>query len=373
MALMLLAAASAIDPQDDPRAVRRLPWPLLEAGAACATENCAQRTAGHDLADDGMNMNRAEPPWSDPRWGVRSDNQWQQGLRLQQGWWRQTDTQVPAGLMRGRKLPVVSMLARGVGLNPNLMTAEAREAAAQSLLRLTVEQHPGMIDQDRLQRNLLSSQPLCFNLFGYLGAHGDALLKWVRGFSADATSVESVRLEWAPKNGVGGSAFDAAIIYALPSGGRGVLGVECKYAEDLKASQRQKAADKYRSKTVGSARWSEGAAEALDRPGLRQLWYNQLLTQAVADSGDFVEGLGVVVACRADEAARFAVDEVRSQLAEPDDLRFSAIEDVIDSVPGHEPWKAMTRRRYTDFTPIQDRLRPDDPRCVDPGGTARLA
>jgi hypothetical protein len=259
------------------------------------------------------------------------------------------------------------MLPVGVGLEPNLMTPEARRSAQETLSGLRSSGRPGLIDEDRLQRNLLSSQPLCFNLFGYLGAHREALLPWVKGLAREANAVTAVELEWAPSHGtLGGSAFDALIEYERQDGSRGFLGVECKYAENLKKSQRDPAADKYLAVTVPPL-WRPGAAAALDRHGLRQLWYNQLLAQIVATSDRYSEGMGVVVACSADTAAREAVATVSGQLSTPAQLRFCAIEDVLDPVPGHDRWKSQFRSRYLDFSPIQHLLAKGDPRRQPPG------
>ena len=111
-----------------------------------------------------------------------------------------------------------------------------------------------MIQQKRLRRNLLSSQPLCFNLFGYLGEHPATLLPWVRQLSPDAEEVVDVALEWAPTdNALGGSAFDAFVEYTLPGRRRGFIGIECKYAENLAKAQPKPAPEKYKD---SNASWS---------------------------------------------------------------------------------------------------------------------
>jgi hypothetical protein len=242
------------------------------------------------------------------------------------------------------------------------MTQEARDSARLAVARLKAGKRRGIIQEERLKRNLLSSQPLCFNLFGYLAAHRRALLPWVRSFAPDASSIDTVELEWAPESGaLGGSAFDAFIEYRLRDDRVGFLGIECKYAEDLTKSQRSPAAQKYLTVT-GPPTWRADSGRALDNHGLRQLWYNQVLTQAVAASPSYIRGTGVVLACQADSAARKAVDLVRGQLTEPTSLLFSSIESLVDSVLGHDPWKSQFHLRYLDFTPIQDLLAKDDPR-----------
>ena len=254
------------------------------------------------------------------------------------------------------------MLPDGVGLEPNLMTVEAREAAEDAMARMKSSKQPGIIEPDRLKRNLLSSQPLCFNLFGYLRAHPAALLPWVQAIEPRAESITRVELEWAPlPKARGGSAFDAFVEFAQGDGTNGFLGIECKYAEKLTESQRADAAEKYRKDTKPPA-WTEGAVEVLDQHGLRQLWYNQLHVQDVTSELDYATGVGVVVACAADHEAQEAVEQVREVLTDPDELRFSSLEDLVSSVEGHDDWKRAFSTRYLDFSPILDLLPAGDPR-----------
>ncbi len=241
------------------------------------------------------------------------------------------------------------MLPSDVDLSINLMWPEAVDAAQNALVALKTEGRPGLIQEERLRRNLLSSQPMCFNLFGYLGAHRHSLLPWARTIQPEAASIEDVRLEWAPATGtLGGSAFDAFVAYRTVGGDHGFIGVEVKYAEDLAAAQRKPASDKYKSPTL-TGLWKTGAVERLDKPKLRQFWYNQLLTQVVLSSGDYDEGFSAVVACAADHSAREVTATVAAELAEPAGLRFCSIEDVVASVQGHDDWQARFTDRYLTY------------------------
>lgn len=287
--------------------------------------------------------------WNDSAWLEAADNEWQAQLRRQQAWWRQERLGLPAGPRVGHARLVSSMLPGDVDLSTNLMWPEAVDAAEHALQALRTEGRPGLIQEERLRRNLLSSQPLCFNLFGYLGAHRHALLPWVRTIQPEATSVEDIRLEWAPATGtLGGSAFDAFVSYETRGGNRGFIGIEVKYAEDLAAAQRKPANDKYKAPTL-TGLWKTGAIERLDQPRLRQFWYNQLLTQVVLGSGDYDEGFGAVVACAADHAAREVTAAVAAELTDPAGLRFSSIEDVVASVRGHVHWQTGFTERYLTY------------------------
>ena len=48
-----------------------------------------------------------------------------------------------------------------------------------------------------MRRNLLSSQPVAFNLFGYLKHRPRALVAWLASLGIEAEEAE-VRIEWAP-------------------------------------------------------------------------------------------------------------------------------------------------------------------------------
>lgn len=312
------------------------------------------------MTNDGV---ATEPAWNDSCWREKGDGRWRAGLRLQQAWWRQERLDLPPGPIRksgGRA--VVSMLPADVGLDPNLMTAEAVASAESAIDELRQRRAPGIIFEDRLERNLLSSQPLCFNIFGHLRATPDALTAWARTITPQTKRVTDVRLEWAPATGaLGGSAFDALVELELTSGDRGFLGIECKYAENLAEAQRKSAREIYVERTRGSE-WKEGAAEVLNKNGLRQLWYNQLLTQTVAANDGYSVGLGVVMACTADTKAREATDLVKAQLSDEDALVFSPFEDLVRSVKGHDAWRARVWERYFDFSPIREHLLAADPR-----------
>lgn len=301
-------------------------------------------------------MTDAQLSWISPEWKESGDSTWQQALRLQQSWWRETKLGLPAGPQTGGSRLVSSMLPTDVGLFPNLMTEPAVAAAERAIHDLAAERRPGIIQVDRLHRNLLSSQPLCFNLFGHLSSDPSALLGWVRSIRNGIETVEDVRLEWAPLTGnTSGSAFDAFVSYTRTDGTRGFVGIECKYAENLAKAQPKPAHDKFKLETANGP-WHAGAEARLDRPRFRQFWYNQLLTQRVASTADFSEGIGVVVACHDDLSARDVVDSVRAELDDPTTLHFSSINDVVDAVTGNEAWRRNFTERYLTYDQIPERM-----------------
>src|SRR5687767_9544857 len=115
-----------------------------------------------------MPITDATAPWHDPAWRVSSDNPLQAGLRLQQAWWRQECRGIrEAGVLhpppktgkpsRSHNPLVVSMLPETTnGFAPNLMRPEAIDA--YRLAKDSLNAGAGIIYEDRLRRNLLSSQ-----------------------------------------------------------------------------------------------------------------------------------------------------------------------------------------------------------------------
>lgn len=315
-----------------------------------------------------------QTPWNDPAWVEPGDNAWRRGLRWQQAWWRSERLHLPPGphspASPGRL--VSSSLPLDADPHANFLTDEAADAAEERLAGAG----GGLVHEDRLRRNLLSSQPLCFNLFGHFRSDHRALEAWVRHVRGDGhVSVTRIELEWAPTHAPlgGGSAFDAFVEYRTDAGTMGFVGVECKYAEHLPATDVPTVRPAYRDYTDASARWRTGASDRLDRRGLRQLWLNTLLAHSLLDTGDYAEGHVVVAACAADEAARKAVEAVRAELEEAIDLAWCPYESILPLVDGHDAWRSEFVTRYLDFRPVTSLLRKDDPRrrSDDDGGQDR--
>jgi hypothetical protein len=307
-----------------------------------------------------------EPAWDDPSWKVKADTPWQAGLRWQQCWWRSERLGLPAGpfSIKHPSRLVGSTLAFDAPKDANFLTAEAADAATRRL----AAGGGGLVSEDRLRRFLLSSQPMCFNLFGHFqGEHlRGALLPWVHRISPVATAITLVEVEWAPpadEHFGGGSAFDAFVEYELDDGGLGFLGVECKYHEHLPKTDVPRVRETYKTFTTGSGLWRDDAVEQLDRPGRRQFWLNTLLVQSLLRTGRYREGRCLVMACAADRFARTACDAVRAQLHDPQTLRWEPWEAIVASIGDHDAWRALFVSRYLDFAPVAHLLDPDDPRA----------
>ena len=206
-------------------------------------------------------------------------------------------------------MPVVDGEANG---HSNFFDENVTDAAIR---RLETTNWGGLVNEDRLLRSLLSSQPVCFNLFGVLQHHPDVLLTWLRSIDIDAAAIEPtdpadrdlVRIEYAPpKKGHldSGSAFDACITYRDSQDRRGVVAIETKYAENL-ADQKVSVDDKYSEATRSSGLWKDTAVSALNRPVPVQCWQNLLLVQKAVELGThgWEQGTFVMIADGRDRGA----------------------------------------------------------------------
>ncbi len=162
---------------------------------ACSSE-------GSEAVSD-IELHRKEGPtelthnWDDPMFLVRSDPARRARYRRLQSWYRQTVLGLNAGLDSGGR-PIGSLLpSEAVEADPSLNFLRDERLARIALDRLA--ENRGTFVGDRLVRNLLSSQPLCVNLFGMLKLHPDAaaaVLAAVTGLPIER--VDLIEIERAP-------------------------------------------------------------------------------------------------------------------------------------------------------------------------------
>lgn len=142
------------------------------------------------------------------------------------------------------------------------------------------------LNEDRLYCDLLSSMPMCFNLFGILRSDLELANRAVHAWWPDVPGrVCAVRFEWSPGRSLPGqflenrSAFDVAFELDLPAGGRGVIGVETKYHEDCKSEKPpvEKRLQRYKKVTSESGIFVSGALDKLVGTRLQQIWLDHLL------------------------------------------------------------------------------------------------
>jgi hypothetical protein len=223
--------------------------------------------------------------------------------RLHQALWRESKG-LPMGSQPMRpkpgqpSRPLGSRIALEVArrTESNFLDERVRRAVRE---RLTDPQPHETLDEDRLYCDLLSSMPMCFNLFASLQGDLMAADRAIHVWWPDVPGrVVEVRFEWSPGRAIPGeylenrSAFDVAFLLDLPGGGRGVLGVETKYHEHCR---REKAPNdsrlsRYRKVAEASGAFLPGAVNAIVGTDLQQIWLDHLLALSMPQhpSGEWV-------------------------------------------------------------------------------------
>lgn len=218
---------------------------------------------------------------------VATDDVFQRRARLLQALWREAKG-LPIGTKpNGEPLGSRLDLAAAKESLANFMSEGAKQAVRAEL---GAARGAGkLIEEDRLFANLLSSQPLCFNLFGELHADLSLAGRVFRDLHPERVAeVTAVRFEHSPGRGddryTGDrSAFDVFLEHTTPAGGRGFIGIEVKYHEGLGDAA---AAHKPRYDALADAMGcfaAERRAALRDKP-LQQLWRDHLLAGAMLAS-----------------------------------------------------------------------------------------
>lgn len=248
------------------------------------------------------------------------DTRFRASARLLQSLWR-ADRKLPVG-------PHVAEDGTVRDLGSRLTRHDAKKGAnflSSELARLaryeSVYCEPGaLIEQDRLWANMLSSQALCFNLFGDLKLDREKASRVCCSMWPEfIESVDDVLFEHSPGRGAGrftadGTAFDVLIVGKTPDGRRSFVAVEVKYTESMTeppAPHRSR----YDELSDGCGIFKDARSLCLRAMPLQQLWREHLLTRAMLREGLYDVGLFVVVHPERNRQAKEAVSAYEKQLA----------------------------------------------------------
>lgn len=249
-------------------------------------------------------------------------------------------------------LPAEALIER-----PGLNFISAESSAYASERAGEVLRTGGALDEDRLRRNMLSSMPLCFNVFGSLRHHSDLPMLLKDAFELDISSIQGVECEWAPERTAhlnDRTAFDAFVSYRDSSGRSCFLAIETKYTEPF--SQKEYDSQLYRQVTAGSGYFREGASEHLIGRVTNQMWRMTMLAASMLHRGAFQDGTVAVLSLADDHHARAAVDGVRAHVVNEAFVKFASLENVTE-IAGHyeglREWANDFTTRYLDLSPVR--------------------
>lgn len=211
------------------------------------------------------------------------DNLLARRMRKHQSWYRANVLKLPYGT--GPKPNDTSyygnMLTRADGeAGRNFLNQEIFEVVQDR-----IAQGGGAVERHRLLHNMLSSQPMCFNLLGPLVRDHDLAKTLLQTLVPERISeVTCVEIEWSPKPAMDylndHTAFDAFIEYRTADGQLFGLGIETKLSEPF--SQKEYVRPEYRRwMQLPDSPWLPEAWNKVQGIRHNQLWREHLLAIAL--------------------------------------------------------------------------------------------
>ena len=258
---------------------------------------------------------------------VSTDNPFQRLARVRQARWRER-RELPIGEHRGRPLGSRLPMPYARDTLANYLTAGIRDVVRAEVI--DAKKGAGKLyGQPRIFNDLLSSQPLCFNLFGELQRDLELASRVVARLT-DGRVARVTRIEFEhspgrrhPKYTGDRSAFDVFVEYVAVGGARGFLGVGVKYHEGLgdPAAEHRPRYDEVA--TVMGAFRPDAIAKLRAKP-LQQIWRDHLLVGSLVADKDagYDEGQFVFLSPAENERCRDAVVAYRACLS--NDATFAA-------------------------------------------------
>lgn len=296
-----------------------------------------------------------------------NDNRFTQAARFLQALWRE-DKGLPIGAHRSpegkrRKLGsrIESKLARQGGnfLSPAIAKLVLREAVYREI--------GAMIEEERLWTNLLSSQPLCFNLFGPMKLDLQLANQFFRHMFPDyVAEVTGIHFEHSPGRGNPEftndyTAFDVFVQCTTVDGESGFIAIEMKYTETM-AEPLSNLRPRYDELSGMIGIYKDPNAAELRASPLQQLWREHMLSRVMITGEPYSTGRFVVIYPKQNHQCASAVNAYKKQLAspEPQASGFQAVtlDDCVKAlydIGDQERGDAMFGR-YLDFKRVDEAI-----------------
>ena len=152
----------------------------------------------------------------------------------------------------------------------------------------------------RLSGERLSSQPLCFNLFGVFKLDMErANLFFCKLISDYLHHVDGIYFEHSPGRGdrmftQDNSAFDVFVTCIAPTGESAFIAIEVKYSETM-TELPAKLRPRYDELSAVLRMFRDSAAPIMREAPLQQLWREHMLSRAMVKNDGYSQGRFVVI------------------------------------------------------------------------------
>lgn len=283
-------------------------------------------------------------------------SEFQRRARVLQALWRQA-RHIPPGEHSGRPLGSRLPMPEAREQLLNFLTDTIREVVAAEVL--DPKRSAGKLyGKPRIFNDLLSSQPLCFNLFGELRRDLPLASEVVADLTGGRmTKVTAIEFEESPGRGDprylnDRSAFDVFLRCLDERGARCFLGIEVKYHENLRGAA-----------SLHKPRYDEVAEmmgcfpedrRSLHASPLQQVWRDHLLAGVVRMQDGFTDGLFVTLYPRDNGHVSEALTAYAGQLTGQDSFACWTLEDFTSSLRRFTDaaWVSQFEDRYLAFEKI---------------------
>lgn len=282
---------------------------------------------------------------------VKTDNSFQRRVRLRQALWREKQG-YPIGLDHGHPLGTRLRMPDAKQHLWNYLTDGIRK-----VVRAEVIEAPPikgrLFGQPRIFDDLLSSQPLCFNLFGELKRDLPLATRVLQHLLPGMIAqIRRIEFEHSPgradaRYSSDNSAFDVYVEYDSALGTPGFLGIEVKYHENL----RDKLAPhrpRYDQIARGMGCFHADGLVAVRGKPVNQLWRDHMLAGSMLLADGWKHGRFVVLYPADNVHAATAVEKYRACLADTSTFDAWTLESFITALEAECPdgWTAELRARY---------------------------
>jgi hypothetical protein len=216
----------------------------------------------------------------------------------------------------------------------------------------------GSVEQFRCTRNMLSSQPMAFNLFGPLCGNPELARVLLDPLLPGGVTDAKVEIEWAPERKLhlrDATSFDVVVWYTTRAGERALAAIETKLTEPF--SQKRYDTDRYREVAQASAVWQHPAASELADIRWNQVWRNHLLVESIRQQpgNEDLLGYALVVHHPKDERCTLATGAYSELLDDRSSFRALDLAQIVERwrpiLEHHDasPWLDDFEARYVDL------------------------
>lgn len=286
-------------------------------------------------------------------------------MRVHQAWWRAEKLNLNRTGEFPPGTPNASILA-------DKDAEDGKNFLSKGIAEIAVRSRGAKVEKFRNESNLLSSQPMAFNLFGPMQADPELAVRLLDPSLPGGVSSAKVKIEHTPPSKEylnDGTSLDALIDYVDREGLRNLIAVEVKLTETFSTASKQKRPDRdnYReeAKRIGIWKDVDDPDSALKKTAGWQLWRNHMMIELMKDHENDLSSTTqpVMNAClwvihhQDDENCVPSLDKYAACLKRPDDcFHADNLNDLTALWREHagtddvRNWLESFRERYVDLT-----------------------